>query len=112
MGLFASEKVVRIHFDKDGNITEKETKDWVEVLAELPFSLHEQYMKKLKAQMHPDGSYTVELGALTFEPEFFAKIIKSWSAEVPITVENIQKMNSKIMEKLTAKLREMYKLGA
>lgn len=110
MGLFASDRTVKIYFDVQGDVVEEPTDDWVEVLAELPYSLHEQYMKRMKAQMTQDGSYIIELGNLMFEPEFFAKIIKGWSAEVPVTVENIKKMHGKILDNLSMKLRELYGL--
>ncbi|RLG91057.1 MAG: hypothetical protein DRO36_05040 [Candidatus Hecatellales archaeon] len=111
MGLFASDRTVKVYFDEQGNVVEQETNDWVEVLAELPYSLHEQYMKKMKAQMNPDGSYMIELGNLVFEPEFYNKVIKGWSAEVPVTVENIKKMHARILDNLGTKLRELYGLA-
>ena len=110
MGLFASDKTVKVFFDEKGNIVDHETPDWVEVLAELPYSLHEQYMKKMKAQMNPDGSYVLELGSLVFEPEFYKRVIKAWSAEVPVTVENIKKMHARVLDSLSVKLRELYGL--
>ena len=112
MGLFASDKkTIRVYFDEHGNITETETPDWVDVLAELPYSLNEQFLRGMKAQINPDGTYSIELGRLMFEADFFAKVIKAWSAEVPITVENVKKLHARILDNLATKLRELYGLS-
>jgi len=109
--LFAKDSTVRIYFAEDGSISEVPTEDWVEVLEELPYYLHEKLLKKGKARISQDGDFEVSLDFLMFEADFYAEVIKNWSVNLPVTKENVQKLKSPVLNSLGDKLRQMYNLG-
>lgn len=115
MSLFASNETVKIYIDKNGNISKKETEDWVEVPVEITAELRELALKVLKnskVEVKRDGNAIVDLGSLSAVPyDFLVKAIKSWSEAVPITKENLFKLNAKVLENIWRHLQEMYNLG-
>jgi hypothetical protein len=113
MSLFASEKTNKIYFDGKG-ISKKTTKDWVEVLEELPLELKEEYMKLMPKEVKMDraGTVIMQLNASMIPYAFLSKVIKSWSEDVPVTIDNLKKLNSKLLDALLNEITERYGLNA
>ena len=111
MSLFATEKTVKVYFEND-EIVDKETPDWFEVLETLPLEIGEEIKRRLapaRMQVLQDGSYSVDISSAASIPaDILAKLIKGWSENVPVTVENVKKLDSRIVEKLWAHLQKMY----
>lgn len=114
MGLFASEKTVKIYFE-EGRIVEKETQDYIEVLEELSFELGEEIKKAVTPKdlvVNADGSYKMNVENSVQVPlNVLVKVIKGWSEQVPVTVENLKKLDNNIINRLWVKLQEMYGLS-
>ena len=114
MSLFVTEKTVKVYFNKDGEISKKETPDWIEVLEVLPFELGEKIKKRIsptEMKYLSDGSYSVNIeNTVTIPSDILVQIIKGWSESVPVTPENIAKLDNKIVEKLWSHLQRMYGL--
>ena len=108
--LFANNETVKLFFDDAGKITDNETKNWIEVLKELPFSLHKKLTEKMSVKMQPDGTIETNLGNLKLDEDFLKTVIVSWSEPVEVTVDNITKMKASVVEELEAKLMELYGL--
>ena len=112
MGLFAGNKTIRLYVKEDG-LTKEQTDSWFEILEELPAHLDMELRKifaDAKVIMKSDGSYEMELsdlqGQIPFK--FLTKVIKNWSEEVPITVENLQKVKSTILWDLWNYMQRLY----
>ena len=54
--------------------------------------------------MNVENSVQVPLNVLV-------KVIKGWSEQVPVTVENLKKLDNNIINRLWVKLQEMYGLS-
>ncbi len=114
MSLFASNKTVKLYFDQDGKITDKETEDWVEVYQEVSTLA----VKKLQQAFgKPKMEYRGDQQIVTFEDmdslptDFLAEVIVKWSEKDAVTPENIlRKMRYDTAQNLYNKLNEMYKL--
>ncbi len=113
MGLFVSNKTVKIYFDDEGKIVDKETENWIEVYKELSVSA----LKKLQNSWKPKIEYKDGEQVMLFEDievlpvEFLAEVIVRWSEKDTPTVENIKsKLRHDIAQNLYNKLNEMYNL--
>lgn len=114
MGLFASNRTIKLFFDEQGRITEKETPDWVEVLAELTVSASKKLQQAWgKARLeYKDGQQVFVFDNLENVPvEFLAEVIVRWSEKDPVNVETIRsKLRYDIAQELYNKLMELYGL--
>lgn len=115
MGLFTSNKTVKIYFDADGKVTSKETEDWVEVFEELSAL---GYKKLQQAWGKPRLEYKDDEQVFVFDDienvplEFLADSIVKWSEKAPVTLENVRiKLRGDIAQNLYNKLLELYKIS-
>ena len=105
MSRFASEERRKIKIDKDS---------WVEVRAELPLSLKEEYMQSVpkKVEVAKNGNMVIDLQSSTMIPyKFLTKVIVDWSEDAPINVENLKKLRSDILDTILAELNKLYGLN-
>jgi len=112
MSLFATDRTVKIYFEGD-KLSQKETDTWFEVLAELPAILDADLRKTFsgaKVVVYDDGKYQMDLsdvqGEIPFH--FLVKVIKSWSEEVPVSIDNLKRVKSTLLWKLWAYLQRLY----
>lgn len=114
MSLFASNETIKIYI-KDKKVVSKETNEWIEVPKELTAELREEAMslfKNSKVEVTRDGNAILDLATLNAIPyKFLVKVIKSWSENVPVNVENIKKVEAITLLNIWIKLQEMYNLG-
>ncbi|MGB4751762.1 MAG: hypothetical protein WBH60_03865 [Fervidobacterium sp.] len=114
MGLFASNKTVKIYFDEKGKVTDKETPDWVEVYSELTVSAAKKLQQAWgKARLeYKDGQQVFVFDNLENVPmEFLAEVIVKWSEKDAVTLENIRaKLRYDVAQELYNKLSEIYGL--
>jgi len=112
VSLFATEKTVKVFFDGD-KLSKKETDTWFEVLAELPAYLDADLRKTFtgaKVTVMEDGRYQMDLSDLQGELpfNFLTKVIKGWSENAPVNVENLKKVKSSVLWKLWGYLQRLY----
>jgi len=114
MSLFAQEGTVKLYI-KDKHVVEEETDTWVETPVELSAYERElalKIFKNSKIEISEKKRAIVDLATLEAIPyEFLARVIKSWSEQVPVTVENLRKVESVTLINIWNKLREMYEIG-
>ncbi|OOC42192.1 hypothetical protein [Thermosipho sp. 1074] len=114
MGLFASNETVKLYI-KDKKVVNKETDVWIEVPKELTAELREEAMvlfKNSKVEVTKDGNAILDLATINAIPyKFLSKVIKSWSENVPVTLENLKKVEATTLLNIWLKLQEMYNLG-
>ncbi len=113
MGLFVSNKTIKIYFDENGVIVDKETDSWIEVYKELSVAA----LKKLQGAWKPKIEYKDGEQIMMFEDvevlpvDFLAEVIVRWSEKDPPTVENIKnKLRHDVAQNLYNKLNELYSL--
>lgn len=113
MGLFASNETVKLYIDAKGNVVEKETDTWVEVLKELPVAVAktlQQSFGKPKVE-YKDGEQVVTIEDLETLPlDFLARVIVGWSEPVKVTPDNIAKLRHDIAKNIYQKLTQMYSI--
>jgi hypothetical protein len=113
MGLFASDKTIRLYFNDKGEITDKETEHWVDVLAEISTASARKLQNALgKPKVeYKDGEQVITFENMDSLPvEFLADVIVKWSEKEPINVNTIKKMRFDVAQNLYNKLNEIYKL--
>jgi hypothetical protein len=113
MGLFASNQTIKIYFNDKGEVTNKETDNWVEVLAEITTEAAKKLQNALgKPKVeYKDGEQVITFENMESLPlEFLADVIVKWSEKDPINVNTIKKMRFDVAQNLYNKLNEIYKL--
>lgn len=114
MGLFARTDTIKLYI-KGKRIVEEETDTWVEVPVELSAYERElalRVFQNSKIEISEDRRAIVDLSTLEAIPyEFLARVIKNWSEAVPVTVENLRKVEAVTLLNIWNKLREMYEVG-
>ena len=111
--LFANEELIKIYFDENGKITEKETEDWVSIPKEASADIRIAYEKAVNrtVKVHQNNSYEVKM----FEQEqklfgFLVKVVKAWSEDAPINEINMHKLDSRVYNSLLTHVVERYHL--
>ena len=114
MSLFASNKTIKIYFDDKGKVVNKETENWVEVLAEITTDAAKKLQNSLgKPKLeYKDGEQVITFENMDSLPvEFLADVIVRWSEKDPINAQTIaKKMRFDVAQNLYNKLNEIYKL--
>ena len=114
MSLFASQETMKLYI-KDKKVVNKETDTWVEVPKELSAELREEAMKVFqssKVELTKDGNAILDLASINKIPyDFLAKVIKGWSESVPVSIQNLKKVEAQTLLNIWVKLQELYGLG-
>lgn len=113
MSLFASKETVRLYI-QDKKVVDTATETWIEVPKELTAELREEAItifQNSKVEVTREGNAILDLSSINAIPyKFLAKIIQSWSESVPVTLENVKKVEATTLMNIWLKLQEMYSL--
>lgn len=112
--LFARNDTIKLYI-KDKKVVQEEADTWIEVPLELSAYERElalKIFKNSKIEISQNNTAIVDLATLEAIPyEFLAKVIKSWSEPVPVTIENIRKVEAVTLQNIWNELRKLYEIG-
>jgi|Wag4MinimDraft_12_1082652.scaffolds.fasta_scaffold00017_17 hypothetical protein len=108
-------KTKKVYFDEKMEVSEKETKDYVEILAEPNIEVVEDIKKAIKPKnlkIARDMSMEMEMSSLGHIPlEIVAKVVKGWSEDEPLNLNTLKtKVHSKLINNLWNEILHEYGL--
>jgi Zn-dependent M16 (insulinase) family peptidase len=106
----------KIYFTPNMDISEKETEEYIEIMAEPSIEIVEDIKAAIKpknVKISKDQTLEVDTAEIGFIPlETLMKVIRGWSESVPLTKDLLKtKTNPKILRKLWEEILRAYGLS-